>query len=491
MRLTIEDWLNWLGFTFKPTVVTPKVSDTYKGVSDVNALLDYHVRGDGKIVNHKTSLTTEEAGNQIARHDATWGKGTADEKLVITYAFPEYKFNSVNVGGNTGLSQFTDTQQSVAKLSLQSWADLANIEFKEVGASDKAQITFGNYSLAPGGKKAATDQAYALLPGSGKGSGQSWYNYNVSNIKHPDTEEYGRQTITHELGHTLGLSHPGDYNAGHGNPTYSNASYAEDTRMFSIMSYWSASQTGGDHKGHYAAAPLLDDISAIQKLYGANMDTRTGDTVYGFNSNSERDYYSTSSNAQKLVFAVWDADGEDTFDFSGYTNDQRINLNEKSFSDVGGLKGNVAIAAGVTIENAIGGSGNDVIVGNDVDNILKGGAGNDVLFGGKGADELWGGEGKDVFVFSAASDSGKDAPDWIKDFQSGVDKIDLSGFAKSSGANFIHFVDEFKGSAGESLLQYDAKSNITELKIDIDGHNVPDFIVKVVGQVNQTTDFIV
>ena len=86
----------------------------------------------------------------------------------------------------------------------------------------------------------------------------------------------------------------------------------------------------------------------------------------------------------KLIFAVWDAGGNDTFDFSGYTANQRINLNEKSFSDVGGLKGNVSIAAGVTIENAIGGSGNDVIVGNAANNVLKGGAGNDVLFGGGG-----------------------------------------------------------------------------------------------------------
>ena len=212
-------------------------------------------------------------------------------------------------------------------------------------------------------------------------------------MKHPATEDYGRQTFTHEIGHALGLSHPGDYNAGEGNPTYRDATYAEDTRQFSLMSYWSETNTGGDNGGHYAAAPLLDDIAAIQHLYGANLSTRTGDTVYGFNSNTGRDFLSTTSNSQKLIFAVWDAGGNDTFDFSGYTANQRINLNEKSFSDVGGLKGNVSIAAGVTIENAIGGSGNDVIVGNAANNVLKGGAGNDVLFGGGGADELWGGSG--------------------------------------------------------------------------------------------------
>lgn len=67
------------------------------------------------------------------------------------------------------------------------------------------------------------------------------------------------------------------------------------------MSYWSETNTGGDNGGHYAAAPLLDDISAIQHLYGANLSTRTGDTVYGFNSNTGRDFLSTAGNAQKVI----------------------------------------------------------------------------------------------------------------------------------------------------------------------------------------------
>lgn len=311
-------------------------------------------------------------------------------------------------------------------------------------------------------------------------------------MKHPATEDYGRQTFTHEIGHALGLSHPGDYNAGEGNPTYRDVTYAEDTRQFSLMSYWSETNTGGDNGGHYAAAPLLDDIAAIQHLYGANLSTRTGDTVYGFNSNTGRDFLSTTSNSQKVIFAAWDAGGNDTFDFSGYTANQRINLNEKSFSDVGGLKGNVSIAAGVTIENAIGGSGNDVIVGNAANNVLKGGAGNDVLFGGGGADELWGGAGKDIFVFSAASDSAPGASDWIRDFQKGIDKIDLSFFNKEAqSSDFIHFVDHFSGAAGEALLSYNASNNVTDLSVNIGGHQAPDFLVKIVGQVDVATDFIV
>lgn len=258
------------------------------------------------------------------------------------------------------------------------------------------------------------------------------------------------------------------------------------------MSYWNESITNADHGHYYAAAPLVDDIAAIQHLYGANMTTRTGDTVYGFNSNTGRDFYTLNDSHDKLVMSVWDAGGNDTLDFSGYSQNQRINLNEGAFSDVGGLKGNVSIAAGVTIENAIGGSGNDVIVGNHADNTLKGGAGNDVIYGGAGQDQLWGGQGNDIFVFSDVNDSPVRAPDTIWDFESGKDKIDLSFFNQGAkGSDFIQFVDHFSGQAGEALVSYDTQSNLSELAFNIHGGANPDFLVHIVGQADVAVDFIV
>ncbi|MXQ13888.1 calcium-binding protein, partial [Microvirga makkahensis] len=52
------------------------------------------------------------------------------------------------------------------------------------------------------------------------------------------------------------------------------------------------------------------------------------------------------------------------------------------------------------IENAVGGSGNDTLTGNDAANTLKGGVGNDRLAGGNGDDVLDGGMGTDTVVFS-------------------------------------------------------------------------------------------
>jgi serralysin len=468
------------------------------GWDSVSDLLHYHERGNGLNINNKSSYDIEQAGVQIARGEQTWnGIHVTGKAATVTYSFPDWVAGKQNIAGDIIHSAFNAEQQAQAKLSLQSWSDVANIKFVEVNGDQYSNITFGNID-------APETQAYALLPHTTEygriiyddrgfdASGQSWYSTADPSNLAPELGNYGRLTITHEIGHTLGLNHPGDYNAGQGAPSYADATYAEDTRQFSVMSYWNESNTGGDNGGHFAAAPLVDDIAAIQHLYGANMTTRTGDTVYGFNSNTDRDFYTATDSNQKLIFAVWDAGGNDTLDFSGYSQNQRINLNEGSFSDVGGLKGNVSIAAGVTIENAIGGSGNDVIVGNNADNVIKGGAGDDVIYGGGGQDQLWGGSGKDIFVFSGLNDSLAKSPDKIWDFESGKDKIDLSFFNHGDkGSDFIHFVDHFSGQAGEALLSYDAQSNLSELALNIGGSANPDFLVHIVGQADVATDFIV
>jgi Ca2+-binding RTX toxin-like protein len=62
-----------------------------------------------------------------------------------------------------------------------------------------------------------------------------------------------------------------------------------------------------------------------------------------------------------------------------------------------GLNANIAIAYGVTIENAIGGSKNDAITGNAANNKLEGRLGNDDLDGKEGADVMIGGFGDDRY----------------------------------------------------------------------------------------------
>ncbi|MDO9246438.1 MAG: M10 family metallopeptidase C-terminal domain-containing protein, partial [Phenylobacterium sp.] len=212
-------------------------------------------------------------------------------------------------------------------------------------------------------------------------------------------------------------AHPSDYDASDvTSPTYANsAGYAEDSRQYTVMSYFSETNTGGAFGGTYSAAPMLDDIAAAQLEYGPNTTTRLTDTTYGFNANAGRPWFEAATSTAKLVFAVWDAGGVDTFDFSGFSQNQIIDLRPGFFSSVGGLSGNVAVAIGAVIENAIGGSGSDQIYGNSATNRLSGGPGDDVLDGG---------EGVDTAIFSAAQANYRwttDASGWrVTDLRTGV-----------------------------------------------------------------------
>ncbi len=66
---------------------------------------------------------------------------------------------------------------------------------------------------------------------------------------------------------------------------------------------------------------------------------------------------------------------------------------------------NLAIAYDVDIENATGGSGNDIITGNDLANVLIGNGGNDTINGAGGNDTINGGAGVDILTGGAGDDT--------------------------------------------------------------------------------------
>jgi serralysin len=210
----------------------------------------------------------------------------------------------------------------------------------------------------------------------------------------------GFETLLHEIGHSLGLSHPGFYNAGL--PAIATGiRFSQDSLENTIMSYRGEDNTGGAYHGVNASTPMVYDILAIQAMYGADRTTRTSNTdSYGFFGNSGAQYQFTAGRGS--VFTIWDANGSfDSLDASGYTLAQRIDLTPGSVSDIGDHFGrrmihNVGIAFGTTIENAVGGSGNDDISGNTANNRLEGRDGNDLLWGDAGGDVLDGNGGNDL-----------------------------------------------------------------------------------------------
>ncbi|MFD1785973.1 M10 family metallopeptidase C-terminal domain-containing protein [Sphingomonas floccifaciens] len=437
----------------------------------------------GGTLNGKPIWTADQVAAYLNRTGAAYGskptdavqQGDSDIKT-ITYGFfatqaelanNGYVYQSPADGKYYGLAEyfnfaaFNDIQKSAAREAMQSWDDIVAVSFVETNVNN-ADITFGNLANAP------TTQAYSRLPldrifandavnaQSKEIAGDVWISASQQSNFRLDEGGYGLQTLTHEVGHSIGLSHPGAYNAAPGlSITYgANAEYAQDTRAYTIMSYFEGSSISGTRHFDfhmsttaYAGVPLIHDIAAAQKIYGADMTTRTGDTVYGFNSNAGRDSYDFTKTPAPIM-AIWDAGGNDTIDASGYATNQLIDLAPGSLSNIGGvtydtapslaqvnanralqglppvaqatydanmaalkanpvvgtLTNNVGIAYGATIENAIGGSGNDTILGNSVDNILTGNAGNDMLAGGGGNDILDGGIGDDTMLGGLGND---------------------------------------------------------------------------------------
>ncbi len=211
-------------------------------------------------------------------------------------------------------------------------------------------------------------------------------------------------TLLHEIGHAMGLQHPGNYNASDAEPaTYADdAVYFQDSRQYTIISYFGEGNTQPGWRNVGAADTfMLHDVYALQRAYGAEMSTRTGNTTYGFNSNAGPIYDLTINPAPHYV--IWDAGGFDTIDLSLANGHVEIDLRPGAFSSYGGGLNNIAIAyahhlanpADAWIEAARGGNGRDTLRGNDGDNFLYGGNGNDRLYGGDGSDALYGEGGHD------------------------------------------------------------------------------------------------
>ena len=312
-----------------------------------------------------------------------WG-GAVGTGAKVTYSFPD----ADSVWGGRGreaadpeFEGFTAPQQEVFERALAAYAEVADLEFVRVAETadnvGDIRVAFtGYWDPAPGA---------AYGPSAHPSAGDIWFSPGLNFDSRQDSVH---DLFMHELGHAIGLHHPFH------DPKL-DLSREEKSSMYSVMAYDNLPNTNTN-----AQTPLLYDILAIQHIYGANNETRAGDTIYSFDP--ETNY----------AMAVWDGGGVDKLDASEQQLAVTLDLRAGAFSSIGmagaypdyKARDNVAIAFGVTIEDARGGAGDDRLAGNAVDNSLEGGRGDDMLRGDAGDDRLDGGTGTDTAVYADAID---------------------------------------------------------------------------------------
>ncbi len=195
----------------------------------------------------------------------------------------------------------------------------------------------------------------------------------ISSPKH-GTEAF--ETIMHEIGHALGLAHPHD-GGGVGNTTLTGM---DGSFNGTIMSYNNGINNTGISDG-MPITPMIYDIATLQYLYGKNTVHNGSDTTYILDGKKSLDGIDHTNNLESgYIFVsetIWDSGGNDTIDTSAYIGSSIIDLREglDNVTIVGKTK--VWNAFNASIENATGGSGDDEIYGNGLNNTLTGNGGND------------------------------------------------------------------------------------------------------------------
>jgi serralysin len=250
---------------------------------------------------------------------AFWRTSGGAVAATITFSMPTSGAFASGYNEASGWSAANAAQAAAVRTVMDLWDDLIATSITESSSANAADIKVSNTTTA-------VSYAHAYYPGTAGNesslydriAGSVWMSGTSPSLQAPSLGTYGFTSILHEVGHALGLDHAGNYNGG--SPAYGNTStgwiYTEDSRQFTVMSYFTASSTGANWGNQNAQTPMVYDILAIQKIYGADYATRAGNTTYGFNANAGKSIYDFTQNASP-VLTIWDGAGIDTIDLSG------------------------------------------------------------------------------------------------------------------------------------------------------------------------------
>lgn len=309
--------------------------------------------------------------------------GNVHQGAVVTYSFTAATQSSDKSLGLKNAAILNENQKQAVRLALQEWSHIANIQFIETPLWSEGQLMFRQADMPT--NIAAWTATTFLSPRTIE---KSDIVLDKAANQYPVVGNYAYTTILHEIGHALGLKHPGNYNgvSGEEDPPYLPQN--EDSMDATLMSYFNGRYVGINND---PTTPMLYDIATIQYLYGPNLSTYAGDSIHQFDGKNN-------------AFTLWDAGGIDTIDSTAYSGSAMIDL-RSGLSFVNRIGNTVFwVAFDTYIEEVISGNGDDMIHGNDEANSVIANAGNDYISGLGGEDLLYGNSGQDSIYGNQADD---------------------------------------------------------------------------------------
>jgi hypothetical protein len=223
-----------------------------------------------------------------------------------------YSFLDSAADGFPSFSAMTTAERTAVRQVLTVYSAAANVTFTETSTPSAGQIRFGIADLSninAGGVTNTVTNSQGSLAQADVFIDSKYTDYSLGNVAF--------DSLIHEIGHALGLKHPGDYDTAGSTTDTPFAPAAFDNTQWSVMSYVS----GPD--GATSTTPDLVDIAAVQYLYGANVSHAGSTQVFTFSA--------TSVPVQGLV----SSGAAITLDLSKQIVASHVNLTPGTFSSIG------------------------------------------------------------------------------------------------------------------------------------------------------------
>ena len=362
-----------------------------------------------------------------------WGTSTIDPAVGYTFISDTSALQGGEFGGYPSWG-WSDEERQLMEQAMAEISAVCALQFDNRGDDNDDDVEIWYYNL----DKRESDDSYgfAYTPGSDSDEGLvavNWSTYQNADGSFKDSIAPGSFygiTFLHELSHAVGLKHPHDKGlldqprfpglTRQSNEFRDKGDFDQNAHPFTQLTYVDKGARNGmvpQSKEAYGflQTPGALDISALQWMYGINPDAASANDTYVLPSDNREGTGWRS---------IWDTGGVDRITAAGANAPVTIDLRNATLGEdvnaggyvsrVEGVFGGFTIAhdwdgtnlsqpAGLcVIEIAIGGKGDDLLIGNKADNRLKGKKGSDVLVAGGGrGNRVTGGKGRDQFWISA------------------------------------------------------------------------------------------